>query len=201
MAKRKTPKKKPAANAKADFPWIVEGLRPLAEPLDKLTLDPANARKHDDGNIRAIAGSLKQFGQRVVLVANRANGQIEKGNGTYLAAKQLGYTHLAVVWVEDDAAAQTGFSIADNRTAELAVWDETLLQEALLTIEESTPDLYSELLLDSLRAEDPEDPTPAGEQPVPASYEIIIECKNRRQQQVTFQRLKKDGHKCRLPTS
>ena len=36
--------------------------------IDDLTLDPANARKHDDKNLKAIAESLKQFGQRKPIV-------------------------------------------------------------------------------------------------------------------------------------
>jgi hypothetical protein len=33
-------------------------------PVGALVLDPANARKHGSRNLDAIAGSLRQFGQR-----------------------------------------------------------------------------------------------------------------------------------------
>lgn len=199
MSKKRSTRRPKAAD-QPDLAHIAEDLRPLAEPMDRLELDPANARKHDEANLKAIASSLKQFGQRSLLVVNRKNSQIEKGNGTYLAAKKLGWTHVAVLWVEDDPASQTGFAIADNRTAELAVWDDALLQEALLEIEQATPDLYTELLLDSLRTK-PDDDQPAGvDQPVPETFEIILECRDEEQQKVLFERFKKEGHKCRLLT-
>jgi hypothetical protein len=39
------------------------------------------------------------------------------------AARDLGWSHLAVVFTDDDPVTAAGFSIADNRTAELAEWD------------------------------------------------------------------------------
>ncbi len=55
---------KEAGIPKVELEWIVESLRPLAEPVDRLELDPRNARKHDEANLAAIAASLKRFGQR-----------------------------------------------------------------------------------------------------------------------------------------
>ena len=36
--------------------------------ISSLTLDPNNARTHDNTNLEAIAGSLTQFGQRKPIV-------------------------------------------------------------------------------------------------------------------------------------
>ena len=106
--------------------YIAEGLRGLAVPVVELHEDPANARTGHA--VERIAGSLAQYGQRTPLVANRAqNGKVEKGNGTLRAAKQLGWSHVAVVWVEDDAATAAGYGIADNRTGELSRWDADVL--------------------------------------------------------------------------
>ena len=96
---------------------ITPRLRPLAVAMDALVLDPANARKHDQKNLDAIKGSLARFGQRVPLVVNSRNNVIEKGNGTFLAARELDWTHIAVVDVDDDPLDAAGFSIADNRRA------------------------------------------------------------------------------------
>lgn len=83
--------------------YIAEGLRSLAVPLDDLHVDPANARANHA--LDRIAGSLKAYGQRKPIIANRLQGgKIEAGNGTWLAAKKLGWTHIAVVFVDDDAA-------------------------------------------------------------------------------------------------
>jgi hypothetical protein len=87
--------------------------------------------------VERIAASLRQYGQRKPLVANRSQGgKVEAGNGTLAAARSLGWSHVAVVWVEDDAATAAGYSIADNRTGDLSHWD----VEALRDVVDALPD-------------------------------------------------------------
>jgi DNA modification methylase len=97
-------------------------------------LDPANARRHPEPNLEAIKGSLRVYGQRKPVVVNRRTGTIEAGNGTLQAALALGWSHLAAVYVDDDPMTAAGFSIADNRTAELAEWDREALDKLLAEI-------------------------------------------------------------------
>jgi site-specific DNA-methyltransferase (adenine-specific) len=101
-----------------------------------LTPDPQNARQHDDKNLKAIMGSLKEFGQRKPIVITEA-GVIVAGNGTVEAAKRLGWTQIDVVKVPDDWTADKikAFAIADNRTAELANWNQEVLTSQLLELE------------------------------------------------------------------
>jgi len=121
-----------------DLSYIAESLRPLAVPIDDLHEDPANARIGHD--VDRIALSLKQYGQRKPIVANRLQqGKIEAGNGTYRAAKQLGWSHVAVVFVEDDPATAAGYGIADNRVGELSRWDTDVLRD----ITQTTGDLFT----------------------------------------------------------
>ena len=49
--------------------------------IKDLTPDPENARQHDEKNLKAIQGSLNQFGQRKPIVITEA-GVIVAGNGT-----------------------------------------------------------------------------------------------------------------------
>jgi len=116
-----------------DLPYITESLRALAVPIDSLHEDPANARVGHD--VTRIAASLKAYGQRKPIVANRTqDGKIEAGNGTYRAARQLGWSHVAVVFVDDDPATAAAFGIADNRVAEFSRWDEDVLRELAGTV-------------------------------------------------------------------
>jgi len=116
---------------------ITEALRPLAIPIADLQFDPANARMHDDANLDAIRGSLSTYGQRKPIVVNRRTGFVEAGNGTLQGALSLGWTHLAVVYVDDDPSAAAGFSIADDQSAALATWDKEKLAALLeLTAED-----------------------------------------------------------------
>jgi site-specific DNA-methyltransferase (adenine-specific) len=101
-----------------------------------LTPDPQNARQHDDKNLKAIMGSLKEFGQRKPIVITEA-GTIVAGNGTVEAAKRLGWLDIEVVRVPSDwtDAQVKAFAIADNRTAELANWNQEVLTSQLLELE------------------------------------------------------------------
>jgi site-specific DNA-methyltransferase (adenine-specific) len=101
-----------------------------------LTPDPQNARQHDDKNLKAIMGSLKEFGQRKPIVITEA-GVIVAGNGTVEAAKRLGWLDIEVVRVPSDwtDTQVKAFAIADNRTAELANWNQEVLTSQLLELE------------------------------------------------------------------
>jgi len=104
---------------------IVENLQPLATPIDDLELLPGNPRV---GDVDAVAASLRRFGQRKPIVANTA-GVVIAGNHTLQAARQLGWTHIAVVRVDDDDATAKAFALADNRTAELGGYDDQALAD------------------------------------------------------------------------
>jgi hypothetical protein len=106
---------------------IIPDLRSLAVPLDDLKLDAANARTGHA--LDRIAASLHRYGQRKPIVVNRSEGnKIEAGNGTWQAAKSLGWTHIAAVFVEDDPMTAVGYGIADNRLGDLSEWDAETLQ-------------------------------------------------------------------------
>jgi site-specific DNA-methyltransferase (adenine-specific) len=100
-----------------------------------LVLDPRNARKHDGKNLQAIAESLKQFGQRKPIVV--WGETVVAGNGTLVAAKSLGWTEITVARVPDDWDKDRvmAYALADNRSAELAEWDEQVLTEQLKELE------------------------------------------------------------------
>jgi len=103
--------------------------------IAQLSLDPQNARKHSQRNLDAIAASLDKFGQRKPIVIHK--GVILAGNGTVEAAKSLGWTDIDAVEVPsewDDETAKA-FALADNRSAELAEWDESILAKQLLELD------------------------------------------------------------------
>lgn len=109
-------------------------LAPLLVPCAQLTLDPANARRHPERNRAAVQASLRTYGQRKPIVVRRQGMVVEAGNGTLDAARALGWTHIAALLVDDDPVTATGYAIADNRTAELAEWDQDILASLLSTL-------------------------------------------------------------------
>jgi DNA modification methylase len=108
--------------------------------ISDLTPDPANARKHGERNLSSIIDSLRAFGQQKPIVVDR-RGVVVAGNGTLEAAKRLGWEEIAVVRTELDPTQATAFGIADNRTAELAEWDEDVLVSLLDSLDDETRDL------------------------------------------------------------
>jgi ParB-like chromosome segregation protein Spo0J len=105
--------------------------------IDDLSLDPNNARKHDDLNLKVIAESLKAFGQRKPIVVWRKT--VVAGNGTIIAARSLGWKEIQVALIPDewDADKVKAYALADNRSAELAEWDKEVLASQLIELEEA----------------------------------------------------------------
>jgi DNA modification methylase len=95
-----------------------------------LSQDPANARKHPERNLDTIVASLRRFGQQKPIVIDR-NNIVRAGNGTLEAAKRLGWEKIDCVRTELNGADATAYAIADNRTAELAEWDDEILAATL----------------------------------------------------------------------
>lgn len=102
--------------------------------IDTLVFDPANARKHDEKNLGAIRSSLQRFGQQKPIVVD-ANGVVRAGNGTLAAAKALGWKEIAIVRSPLSGSEATAYAIADNRTSELAEWDDDVLSQTLAALQ------------------------------------------------------------------
>ena len=121
MATRR--KKKPTKVEKEERHNVHKQLLPMLVAVGTLTLDPDNARGHNEANIEAIANSLKKFGQRKPVIVKKDGMVITAGNGTFIAAKREGWTHIAALVTEDDELTAKAWALADNRTGELANWD------------------------------------------------------------------------------
>jgi len=150
--------------------------------VSDLTPDPANARKHSERNIEAIAGSLRRFGQQTPIVVD-SSGVVRKGNGTLLAAQYLGWSELDAIETDLKGSEATAYAIADNRTAELAEWDDGVLLATLEGLQVDDEDLleatgFSEEELERLAAassnDEPEGPEDFPE--VDESIETNREC-------------------------
>lgn len=136
---------------------IHPSLTALAVPVAELRTLPGNPRR---GDVDAVARSYERFGQRKPIVARRdedGGATVIAGNHQLEAARRLGWTEIAVLWVEDDALTAKAFALADNRTADLGTYDEADLA-ALLSEVAADPELlaaasYSEADLAALLGE------------------------------------------------
>jgi ParB-like chromosome segregation protein Spo0J len=162
--------------------------------VDSLSLDPANARKHGKRNLDAIAASLRRFGQQKPIVVD-SRGVVRAGNGTLMAAKSLGWTHVDVVRSDLAGSELAAFAIADNRTAELAEWDDEILAqfaEAGVLGELGFDEEEVGRLMNQARGEMESEELPD------AKFEVVVECRDEGQQRDVFERLSSEGFSCRL---
>ncbi len=142
-AKAKKGKEKFPKSPQTEVPYgcINAQLKNLVVPIDQVVPDPANTRHHNEKNLQAIIGSLRCYGQQKPIVARKATGVVIAGNGTLEAARALGWDRIAVVFTDLDDLSAAGYSIADNRTAELAGWDFDALAKMVKELQEHKVDL------------------------------------------------------------
>lgn len=107
--------------------------------IAELHLDPANLRKHPERNIEAIASCLRRFGQQKPIVID-GNNVVRAGNGTLLAAKRIPLEGLYCIRTELTGTDAVQYAIADNRTAELAEWEEEPLARTLQALQAECED-------------------------------------------------------------
>lgn len=110
---------------------IHPSLHRFIEPIDSIRPHAQNARR---GDISAIAASLAENGQYRPLVANRNTGELLAGNQTYAAARMLGWTEVAVVWIEVSETDAKRILLADNKTHDMGGYVDPLLAELIQDI-------------------------------------------------------------------
>jgi DNA modification methylase len=116
---------------------IAPQLRALVVPLDSVTLHPRNPRQ---GDVAAVAASLRRFGQLKPVVVQASTRYVVAGNHLVRAARSLGWTEIAANVEELDDAEATAFMLADNRTSDLGGYDDALLA-AILAEQEAADNL------------------------------------------------------------
>ncbi len=150
-------------------------------PISSLHQDPANVRKHGIRNLAAIKASLARFGQQKPIVVDAAN-VVRAGNGTLAAAAELGWVEIDIVRSPLAGSEATAYAIADNRSAELAEWDEEALAATLAELDEQqqaaagwAPDEIDDLM-DSVapKSVEEDDVPPLPTNPITKPGDLII---------------------------
>jgi len=114
----------------------MEALQISRVALTRIVPDPANARSHNAANLDAIEASLRRFGQAEPLVVQAGTLRLIAGHGRLEAMRKLGWTEADVVELEVEGIDAAALSIALNRTAELADWDEPALARILAALQD-----------------------------------------------------------------
>jgi DNA modification methylase len=122
-----------AGPREADPKALVQPFAPMVESrsIADLKVNHRNARTHSERQVEQIAASVLKFGFIIPIVVNE-KGVILAGHGRLRAAQRLGLEEMPTIVVKHlTEELQRAFTLADNRLAELAGWDEDLLRVEL----------------------------------------------------------------------
>jgi DNA modification methylase len=121
--------------------------------VDQLVTHPRNPRR---GDVRVVGQSIQINGFYGAVVAQRSTGHVLAGNHRLLAARQAGLAEVPVIWVDVDDDEALRILLADNRTADLATYDDrqlsTLLADLAATEQGYQGTGYDQEALDELLA-------------------------------------------------
>lgn len=149
--------------------YIHPTLAKLKVAIDQLVPYGKNPRK---GNVAAIQESLRHNGQFKPIVVRQGTWEILAGNHTYRAALELGWTEIAATFVDVDDDSAARIVLADNRTSDLAEYDNSALADLLKTVDDLEGTGFTE---DDLQGLEPQSPADAPDEAddVPEDAEII----------------------------
>lgn len=117
----------------------------------------ANNPRDNESAVEPVANSIKEFGFKVPIVAT-SDGEIINGHTRFKASKLLGLKKVPVIISDDLTEEQIkAFRLADNKTGELADWNEELLAKELEKLDFNLEQFGFEKLADEFNEEDNEE--------------------------------------------
>ncbi len=115
-------------------PGVSPHLKTEYAPTDSLSLHPDNPRR---GDLAAIKQSLECHGQYRSIVVDRRTREVLCGNHTLLGARALGWSEIAVTFVDVTPEQARRILLVDNRTNDLATYDTQALVDLLAELTRS----------------------------------------------------------------
>jgi len=113
----------------------------LVEP-HKLIPNPRNPNKHPDEQIRLLAKVIDFTGWRHAIVVSKRSGFIVEGHARLQAAQLWGYDVVPVHYQDwENEAREWADMLADNRLAELAEIDRTVLKDLIEELDTGAVDM------------------------------------------------------------
>jgi len=174
--------------------------------IGSLKPHPKNPRQ---GDMAAIRSSIDANGWFGAVLAQKSTGFILAGNHRYRAACQRGAETIPVLWIDCDDQAALRILLADNRTSDLAEYDDAWLAELLEQMKDDGAELLGTgfddaavgELLHSMQTN--LDAAPAADQrdELVERFQILIECASDEEQRGLLERFAAEGLSCRALTS
>lgn len=154
-----------------------------------------NPRKNEAA-VEAVAKSIKEFGFKVPIIVDCEN-VIVAGHTRLKAAEKLGLEVVPVIKADDLSEEQIkAFRLADNKTAELAEWDFSKLEEELESISELDMSAFGFESLEEEAQEKERKEVYMEEQ----KYQLIVDCESEEDMQEKYNAILEVGIECRVST-
>ena len=161
----------------------------------------ANNPRDNESAVEPVANSIKEFGFKVPIVAT-ADGEIINGHTRFKASKLLGLEKVPVIIADDLTDEQIkAFRLADNKTGEIADWNESLLIKELEELDDLDYDMGQfgfELDLDDADDADGDGSDDAGDIPddidVVETFALNVIVKNEAEQAELYDELLGRGY-------
>lgn len=155
-----------------------------------------NAKKHTKEQVEWIANSIKEFGFTQPVIVDKHNSVVA-GHGRILGAKKAGLKSVPTVCLEELTEEQIkAYRLVDNKLNE-SEWDYSLLDEEL---ENLTEDIDMDLFgfeMEEQQNDETENKKKV-EFEIKEKYEVHIICKDEKQMEQVFNKVKGYGQECKL---
>lgn len=160
-------------------------------PISEILPYAKNPRKNEK-SVKFVKESIRQFGFKVPIIID-SKREIVCGHTRLLAAKSLGLSEIPCIVADDLTEEQIkAFRLADNKVGEFSDWDMDLLTNELSDIAEIDMGDFGF----DLSEEEKENEYDLSN----STFQIIIDCQDELEQEEIYNRLQKEGLKCRLST-
>jgi ParB-like chromosome segregation protein Spo0J len=172
------------------------------EPIGSIRPHPRNPRKNDAA-VGTVAGLIQRFGFAAPIVCQASTRTILAGHTRLKAALSLGLQEVPVRFIDVDDDSALAYMLADNKSSELAEWDDEQVAAILSELDGADVDVAGlgwsdEEISDILEGSGSE---PAEEDKVPTIWQVLVECSDEAGQARVLDLLMAEGLTCRALTS
>lgn len=153
-----------------------------------------NNPRQNDAAVEYVANSIREFGWKQPIVIDK-DSVIIAGHTRYKAAQQLGMSKVPCVMADDLSDDQVkAYRLADNKVAEIAIWDFSALEQEMEEI-----DLDMSLFGFGSEEEQSENSEQESES-IDEQFQLIIDCTSEADMKRKYDALREVGIECRVST-
>lgn len=164
---------------------------------ENLLPNSRNYRRHPKAQRQALESVLGEVGYVQAVIVNKRTNTLVDGHLRCESAIHCGQPKVPIVYVDLSEEEEMAVLASLDPITEMATIDEDAHQALLAELRVRAPGLQK--MIDEMRGKAEEGGAAAGvdEGPVPASWQVVIDCESESQQAALLARLTDEGLECR----